>query len=681
MQELVASWPIIYLVRHGETKATLERRYEGAGDSDLTERGLSQARSAARKLAGTGARVVYSSPRLRALRTSEVIAGQFGLIPVVLDDLAEASFGTWEGLTYEEIRLRDPDRLDRWLGNPLHVSPPGGESLTEMWDRVRRCIRKVMSTGETVVVASHGGPIRAVLSCCEHGDLRGFWETSIKPGEVRRVCLAGITLRTPKLEHHHDEGYVNNEGSPSMAVLANTSLSAEEPSQRELRRGIFAMIWPVTVENVLQLLIGFVNTAMVGRLGAATILAVGLSGRVGMFVWIIFGAIGTGTTVLIARALGAGDKERVRRVAWQGLLLALVLMGVIAGAAFVFAPSLLQMFKATSDALPIGTTYLRILAFSMPFQALYLVISAILRGSGNTRVPMQIAFVINLVNVAVNQVLIFGRFGFPAMGYRGSAIATIVGQATGATIAAYYLFSPRSGVGIKLRDRVSVDIPLIRRLLGIGIPSSAEMFFWQLASIVVFRLINSFGTVAGAAYQMGLQAEGISYMPTIGFGIAATTFAGRSLGARNPHLAERYVKQIVRWGVALTSCTTLILVFGPRALMSILTNDQAVIALGAQYLLLMGLSQIPQQISGTLGAALRGAGDTVTPAIAATVGIWGFRIPFAFLLAQRFHLGVHGAWWAINMDQYVRLIIVGWQYLRGKWKSAIGDGMTSSKPW
>ncbi|MEX0975440.1 MAG: MATE family efflux transporter [Bacillota bacterium] len=464
-----------------------------------------------------------------------------------------------------------------------------------------------------------------------------------------------------------------------MAAVTNSSISSAEPSQRELRRGIFAMIWPVATENVLLMLIGFVNTAMVGRLGAATILAVGLSGRVGMFVWIILGAVGTGATVLIARALGAGDQEQVRRIAQQALLVAMILMLLISGTAYVFAPSLLAMFKATPDSLPIGVAYLRILAFSMPFQALYLVISAILRGTGNTRVPMQIALVINLVNVALNSVLIFGRLGFPALGFRGPAVASIVGQMAGVSIAAWYLFSTRSGVGIRLRDRVSLDVPLVRRLLGIGIPSSAEMFFWQIAAIIIFRLINDFGTIAGAAHQLGLQAEGISYMPSAGFGIAATALVGRSLGARNPHLAERYIREIVRWGIALSACATALLVFAPRLLMGILTNDKAVIALGAQYLMLMGFSQIPQQISMTLGGSLRGAGDTVTAMVAAAVGIWGFRVPFAFILSRSFGLGIHGVWWAINIDQWVRVVIVGWRYLSGKWKTAVGDGLAGAK--
>ncbi len=451
-----------------------------------------------------------------------------------------------------------------------------------------------------------------------------------------------------------------------------TSGSQTELSQTQIRSNILGMIWPVTAENVLQLLIGFINTGMVGRLGAATILAVGLSGRLAMFVWIIFGAIGTGTTVLTARALGAGDQDRTRRIAQQGLLLALALMGVVAGVAYVFAPSLLMLLKITPEALPIGVTYLRILAFSMPFQALFLVIGAILRGRGNTRTPMQIALVINLVTVSLNSVLIFGRLGFPQLGFRGPAVGTIAGQAVGAAAATWYLYSARSGVGLSPKERFSVDFPVMRRVLAIGIPSSAEMFFWQIAGIIIFRVINGFGTSAGAAYQLGLQAEGISYMPSIGFGIAATALVGRSLGARDPRLAERYIKQIVQWGVMLTACATAVLLLGPKLLMRILTDDPEVIVIGAQYLFIMAFSQIPQQISGSLNGCLRGAGDTVTPMVSAGVGIWGCRIPLAFLLSQKF--GLMGIWWAINIDQFARLAITGTRFLTGKWKTQVEGG-------
>ena len=261
-----------------------------------------------------------------------------------------------------------------------------------------------------------------------------------------------------------------------------------EPSQGEIKQTIFSLVWPVTAENVLQFLIGFVNTAMVGRLGAAAILAVGLAGRIGMFVWIIFSAIGTGTTVLIARAFGAGDNDRVRDIAHQGLITAAALMGLVAAIVFVFAPNFMTLLGATPESMTMGVTYLRILVFSIPFQAIFMVISAIMRGMGDTRTPMQVALVINLVNLSANSLLIFGNLGFPALGFKGPAVSTILAQATGAFLAGWFLFRPRSSVDFGFQRSISIHMPLVRRILGIGVPASAEMFFWQIASVLLFRL-------------------------------------------------------------------------------------------------------------------------------------------------------------------------------------------------
>ena len=130
--------------------------------------------------------------------------------------------------------------------------------------------------------------------------------------------------------------------------------------------------------------------------------------------------------------------------------------------------------------------------------------------------------------------------------------------------------------------------------------------------------------------------------------------------------------------MTLSAVATAILVLAPRFLMGILTNDQEVIVMGAQYLLIMGFSQIPQQISMTVGGSLRGAGDTVTAMVAAGIGIWGCRIPLAFLLSKNTGLGITGVWWAINIDQWARVVIVLWRYFQGKWKAAIQNGVTGT---
>lgn len=194
----------LYLIRHGETAAAQEFRYEGRGDGDLTADGLQQAKRAAELLLGTGITALYSSPRLRAAHTARIIGGRLGLTPVQADGLAEVDFGRWEGLTMDEIRLHDPDLLRMWLADPVRVRPPGGENLAEMWERVRGFLKGLdllprdpaltdlraappAARPGAVALVSHGGPIRALMSFCKAGDLSAFRGVTVMPGDVTMI--------------------------------------------------------------------------------------------------------------------------------------------------------------------------------------------------------------------------------------------------------------------------------------------------------------------------------------------------------------------------------------------------------------------------------------------------------------------------------------------------------------
>lgn len=443
-----------------------------------------------------------------------------------------------------------------------------------------------------------------------------------------------------------------------------------EPSLGVLRRNIFALVWPVTVESVLQLLVSLVNTAMVGRLGAALILAVSLSGRVGMIVWALFAAVGTGALVLMAQAVGAGDQREVREVARQALALAAPLIAVVSVLTFFCAPAALRLFGARPEVIEPGTVYLRLLVFSMPFQAVTVVVSALLRGTGDTRTPMLIALIINVVNAILNWLLIFGNLGAPALGYRGSACATISAQAVGAVLALRCITAPDGPFGLRLRERIRPNARMMRRILAIGLPTTAEQFFWHLGQVALINLVNSFGTVAGAAHQLGLQAEGLSSGPTAGFAIAATAFVGQSLGSRNPRLARRYVREMLIWISLLTALTAGLMLCFPRPILSALTNDRAVINLGALYLIPMALAQLPQQVCGVYSGALRGSGDTRTPMFVSALGIWLVRLPLAYLFSRFFRLGIVGVWWAMASDITVRWAVTWWRYRRVNWQRA-----------
>lgn len=424
------------------------------------------------------------------------------------------------------------------------------------------------------------------------------------------------------------------------------------------------MVWPATMESVLQFTVGIVATAMVGRLGATAIGAVGLSQRLLQTVWALSQAVTVGATVLVAHAYGGGRPDAAQQTARQSLLVAAI--GIAAFTAVVLASprTLLRVFHPTADVLDVAVDYLRLVAWGMPFTMLTLVIGSVMRGTGDTRTPLVIAVLVNAVNVVGNYLLIFGRLGFPALGVRGSAAATLIAQATGLLVAAYLLFTPGPRFSLKLLTSWRPDWAEFRRILAVGVPTAAESMAWQLAAIILTMIIVSFGTVALAAHTLGIQAEGLSYMPAAGFAIASTTLVGQSLGARNPALARRYTAEIVRWAVSMTVITAAILVFLPSAVMGLLTNDPAVIALGARYLVLMGLAQLPQQVGGVLNGALRGSGDTRSPMLIAFVGLWLVRLPLAILLGRHAGLGIIGVWVAMTVDLFVRYAFIHLIYAR-----------------
>ncbi len=456
----------------------------------------------------------------------------------------------------------------------------------------------------------------------------------------------------------------------------NVTLAAESTDvpQSEIRRRIFSMVWPATIENVLQMLVGMVATAMVGKIGAEATAAVGLSTRITQIVWCLFSAIGTGATVLIARAFGANDRQAAKRTAEQAMLLALGL--VVFMALVIWSKArfwLILLFNPESQLLESAYTFLRIAVWGMPFMAVMQVVGAILRGAGNTKTPMQIAFFVNLINVVANYVLIYGVFGSPALGMIGAAFATLLSQFVGAMLALFAITRPLSIISINLKQRVQTDLQEMRRILGIGIPAAFEQLFWQAATIIMMGLIVTFGTNALAAHQLGLNAESLSYMPSAGFGIAATAFVGQSLGAGRLDLARRYVREINKWGIILTIFTGGLLLVIPTQIMALLTNEQEVIELGAIYLRLMGSVQIPQLIAGILNGAMRGGGDTKAPMYIGGLGLWGIRIPFSFIFSRHFGLGIVGVWLAMTLDLLTRFVLTTLRYRSGRWKSALAS--------
>jgi len=456
--------------------------------------------------------------------------------------------------------------------------------------------------------------------------------------------------------------------------LAERRKEMEAVSDKEITKRIFHIAWPATVEALLQSTIRIVTSALLGHMpGAAlAISASGLADRLIRLSWGLFAAVGTGSTVMIARSIGAGNQENANSFAAQALTLGAIFMLAITSVLLIFPSQLMNLLFNRGGAMDpeLMTTaiaFMRITAWSVPLMGINQILGAIMRGAGNTRVTLYTNTIANLVNAALGYILIFGNFGAPTMGITGAALATVISQGVGAIIAIVIFFFIQKDLKIQFA-KLRLKLESVKQVFSIGVPHASEMLLMQFGQIALAGLVGSMGVVALAAHTQGIVAESISFLPAMGFGIAATTLVGMSVGVGSVTLVKRYVKVLAKCNIALTAFTASILIFAPRQIFGVLTNDPDVIALGAIYLMIMGFCQFPQQLTGVFAGTLRGSGDAKATLFNSLIGLWVVRIPLSFLFANFFGWGIIGVWSAMAIDLVVRFILTIIRYLRGKWQ-------------
>jgi putative MATE family efflux protein len=425
--------------------------------------------------------------------------------------------------------------------------------------------------------------------------------------------------------------------------------------RKNVNKKIISMIVPITIENVLQMVAGIVSMGMIGRIDALSISALGIGMRITQIIWALFKGITTGATVFVAQYYGAGEIGKVKNVIRQTLLSSVVLVVILQAIVYTQASKLLMVFNPKPELLELGAEYMRIVSYGLPFLAIMLIIGGVLQGMGNAKTPMYITILMNMVNIIVGYVVIFGKLGITPMGVRGAALATAVSQAVAAVIGLYIIFN-RNGVlrGLLNKKLLSVDKRQIADVYRVGMPTAMESIFWQLATIILTRAILAFGETAFAAHQLGLQVESISYMPAAGFGVVATALIGQALGAKDKQLARLYLHQILKGALCLTALSVTIMVGFPKVMMSLLTDNKEIIELSAIYLMLMGLVQFPQNASGVLIGAMRGAGYTKVPMVVAGIGLWVIRVPLALLMTYVFKRTIIAIWVVMCVDLVFR---------------------------
>jgi putative MATE family efflux protein len=446
-----------------------------------------------------------------------------------------------------------------------------------------------------------------------------------------------------------------------------TNADTIEIDRSTIRKNIISLAWPSVTELILVTLCEMIDMMMVGKLGPYAITAVGLTSQPKFVMLSVFLALNVGVTALVARLKGENNVKEANAVVRQALVLSLLFAILVSILGVIFSKNMIVLMGGEPDTIQPGTDYFRILMGGFIFTAISLCISAALRGAGNTRAAMRFNITANVINVVFNYLLIYGKFGFPALGVSGAAIATIIGWSAASIMALITIIRGDNYIFISLKDNYKPNLKIIKRIVRIGLPAAGEQFALRAGLLLYVRTVSSLGTVVYATHQISINILGLSFMNGQAFGIAATSLIGQSLGQKRPDLAKTYAIETRRLGSLVSTLIATCFFFFGEQLVSLYTSNAEIIKSGGVVLKIVALLQPFQSSFLILSGALRGAGDTRWPAISTFIGVLIIRPILSFICVLIFHWGLIGAWVALVSDQLLRFVLVYFRFLSGKW--------------
>jgi putative MATE family efflux protein len=441
---------------------------------------------------------------------------------------------------------------------------------------------------------------------------------------------------------------------------------------------IWYLAWPTIIEQVLQSMVQYVDSAMVGVLGAAATAAVAVNTST---IWLLNGlmnSVAIGFSVLVAREIGAGRPRQARNVVRQSILASSCSGVVLAVIVQMIAGKLPIWMGAADDVVPDAIIYMRYIAAVFPFTMGMIVFSAIIRSSGDTRTPLMFNILTNIINIIGNFLLIFpsrtiliGNSAFTiwgaGMGVGGAALSSAFSTSFSGLCLFAALFRKDHPAGISWKGDWKFDTQLLKTVVRLGTPVALERATLSFGQIALTKLVTGLGTVALASHHLANTAESITYLPPSGFATAATTLVAQSLGSGDRTLAKRYGKLCTMYGTALMTAMGVLMYLLAPQLMGVFTNDAAVIALGTKVLRIEAFAEPFFGLSLLVFGVLRGAGDTKGPFLISLFGMWIVRLPLAWALITFTNLGLAGVWIAMMGDLIVRGICSLWRFRGGSW--------------
>lgn len=447
------------------------------------------------------------------------------------------------------------------------------------------------------------------------------------------------------------------------------SIASFFSNNKEHFKRTLKVAWPAVLESFFVAVVGIVDSMMVSQLGEYAVAAVGLTTQPKFIGLALFIATNVAVSALIARRKGQGDREDACKILVTAVSFTLIAGLIISALCVIFASHIIHLAGSEPDTHDASVEYFRIIMGGIIFSMISLVINAAQRGSGNTKIALRTNLVSNIVNVIFNYLLIQGHLGFPALGIKGAAIATVLGTVVACGMSIVSLFDKSSFVSMQyiIKEKYRASVKALKQIFNISLNVFVEQIFLRVGFMSVAVMAAKLGTQAFAAHQVGMNVMALSFSFGDGMQVAAVTLIGQSLGKNEPEMAKKYGTLCQRMGNMISIVLSVTYLLLGRWFFSLYFDEASTIDIGVQIMRVMIFIVLMQVAQVIYMGCLRGAGDVRFTTIASIISVTCIRPMMSYFFAYILNFGIIGVWYGCLCDQLCRLILTQWRFKSGKW--------------
>lgn len=432
---------------------------------------------------------------------------------------------------------------------------------------------------------------------------------------------------------------------------------------------VLKIAWPAVFESFFISLAGMIDTLMVSSIGSEAVAAVGLTTQPKLLGLAVFIAMNVAVAAIVARRKGERNQKKANETLVCAVLLT-VLSGIVLSIACAgLADTIMRLCGSAEETHDMAVVYFQIIMGCMMFNVISMVINAAQRGAGNTKIAMYTNTISNVVNIIGNYLLIGGHFGFPALGIRGAAIATVFGTMIACVMSILSLFRRDSFLSLPLilKEKLWKRLDSIGVICRLAVSTFVEQVLMRIGFMSTSIMAADMGTAALAAHQVGMNALSLSFSLGDGMQAAAVSLIGQKLGEKKPQEAKSCGLMCEKIGIIMAVVMSVFYLLFGRTLYGMFFREEEIIAIGvgiARTITVIVLFQICQVI---FTGCLRGAGDVVYTMISSCISVTFIRTIVSYFCCYVLGFGIYGIWMGIVADQFCRLIFSSLRFVSGKW--------------